>query len=165
MNSTKAKTKKRQKVSQKPVSKKKTGSPMFLLLVGIPFCFFLISAMLGSVMKIDRVNSESAFENRLNPIEKAWRGLKLKVYAYEYGSDYRNKIPENEGRALGLIRESVLESLLPRYLFLFLAIAVPFYFFVRLFKEGSKKNTQWPVVSSGRQMKKVALTSSKKFTK
>lgn len=104
--------------------------------------------MLGSVLKLDRVSSESAFENRLNPIEKAWRGLKLKVYAYEYGSDYRNKIPENEGRALGLIRESILESTLPRYLFLFLAIAVPFYFFVRLFKDKPKKKILWPVAAT-----------------
>ncbi|GBF38290.1 hypothetical protein LPTSP1_12810 [Leptospira johnsonii] len=119
--------------------------------------------MLGSVLKIDRVSSESAFENRLNPIEKAWRGLKLKVYAYEYGSDYRNKIPENEGRALGLIRESILESTLPRYLFLFLAIAVPFYFFVRLFKDKPQKKALWPAaITADPKVRKTSTLPQKK---
>ncbi|PKA16566.1 hypothetical protein CH363_07270 [Leptospira haakeii] len=160
MNSAKPKNKKQIK---KVPSRNRSSSPLFLLLVGIPFCFFLISAMLGSVLKLDRVSSESAFENRLNPIEKAWRGLKLKVYAYEYGSDYRNKIPENEGRALGLIRESILESTLPRYLFLFLAIAVPFYFFVRLFKDKPKKKTLWPVaLNTDPKIRKTSTLPQKK---
>lgn len=163
MNPPKPKNKKQVK---KAPSTKRSSSPLFLLLVGIPFCFFLISAMLGSVIKIDRVSSESAFENRLNPIEKAWRGLKLKVYAYEYGSDYRNKIPENEGRALGLIRESILESTLPRYLFLFLAIAVPFYFFVRLFKDKPQKKALWPVaITADPKVRKTSTLSPKKIIK
>ncbi|PJZ77117.1 hypothetical protein [Leptospira neocaledonica] len=163
MNSIKPKTKKQLK---KAPSNNRSSSPLFLLLVGIPFCFFLISAMLGSVLKIDRVSSESAFENRLNPIEKAWRGLKLKVYAYEYGSNYRNKIPENEGRALGLIRESILESTLPRYLFLFLAIAVPFYFFVRLFKDKPQKKALWPVaITADPKIRKTSTLSPKKIIK
>ncbi|TGK42286.1 hypothetical protein [Leptospira andrefontaineae] len=163
MNSVKPKNKKQVK---KVPSNKRSSSPLFLLLVGLPFCFFLISAMLGSVIKIDRVSSESAFENRLNPIEKAWRGLKLKVYAYEYGSDYRNKIPENEGRALGLIRESILESTLPRYLFLFLAIAVPFYFFVRLFKDKPQKKALWPVaITADPKVRKTSTLPPKKIIK
>lgn len=154
---------KNKKQTKKSISNNRSSSPLFLLLVGIPFIFFLLSAMLGSVLKIDRVSSESAFENRLNPIEKAWRGLKLKVYAYEYGSDYRNKIPENESRALGLIRESVLESTLPRYLFLFLAIAVPFYFFVRLFKDKPQKKAVWPVpVTAVSKVRKTSTLTQKK---
>lgn len=140
-----------QTVRKKDKSTKR--SPLFLLLVGIPFFIFLLSAMLGSVIKQDRISSESAFENRLNPIEKAWRGLKLRVYAYEYGADYRNRIPENEGRSLGVFRESILESVLPRYLFLFLAIAFPFYFFLRLIKEKPGGRQVWPQSSyvSGKQ--------------
>lgn len=161
MNSSKPKNKKQIK---KIPAHNRSSSALFLLLVGIPFFIFLISAMLGSVLKIDRVSSESAFENRLNPIEKAWRGLKLKVYAYEYGSDYRNKIPENEGRALGLIRESILESTLPRYLFLFLAIAVPFYFFVRLFKDKPQKKGQWPVaIPADSKVRKTSALAPKKI--
>ncbi|MEI7013234.1 hypothetical protein [Leptospira licerasiae] len=161
MNSVKSKNKKQAK---KVPSHSRSSSPLFLLLVGIPFCLFLISAMFGSILKLDRVSSESAFENRLNPIEKAWRGLRLKVYAYEYGSDYRNKIPENEGRALGLIRESILESTLPRYLFLFLAVAVPFYFFVRLFKDKPKKKALWPVaVTAGPKVRKTSTLHPKKI--
>ncbi len=140
-----------------------TRSPLFILLVGIPFCIFLLSAMFGSLLKQDRISSESAFESRMNPIERAWRGLKLKVYAYEYGPDYRNKIPENEGRALGVFRESLLESLLPRYLFLFLAFAFPFYFFVRLLKDKPhEKRSKWPGSSSPTISNKTSKPSSKK---
>ncbi|TGK00157.1 hypothetical protein EHQ53_04915 [Leptospira langatensis] len=148
-------------------AKKKSSRPssLFLVLVGIPFCIFLVSAMLGSVLRLDRISSESAFENRLNPIERVWRGLKLKVYAYEYGPDYRNKIPENEARSIGLFRESILESLLPRYLFLFLAIAFPCYFIVRLLREKPiPKSQAWPIASSSGK-KKIAYSNPKKIAK
>ncbi|TGK04914.1 hypothetical protein EHO59_08680 [Leptospira semungkisensis] len=147
-------------------TKSSRPSSLFLLLVGIPFCIFLISAMLGSVLKLDRMSSESAFESRLNPIERVWRGLKLKVYAYEYGPDYRNKVPENEARSIGIFRESILESLLPRYLFLFLAIVFPCYFIVRLLKEKpAKKNLAWPIASSSGKNHKVSYSSPKKIAK
>lgn len=141
----------------------KKSSPLFVLLIAIPFGIFLISAMFGSILKQDRISSEFAFENRLGPVERAWRGLKLKVYAYEYGPDYRNKIPENEGRALGLLRESLLESVLPRYLFLFLTIAFPFYFFLRLIKENpADRKSVWPQSSKyGSRKTSPALTQKK----
>ncbi|WP_232224664.1 hypothetical protein [Leptospira fainei] len=90
-------------------------------------------------MKLDRVRSEAAFENRLNPLEKIWRGIQLKSYAKEYGYDYRNKISENQRRVLGIIRESFLEVQLPKYLFLALVVIIPCYFFAKLLKE---KTTQ-----------------------
>ncbi|EQA44331.1 hypothetical protein LEP1GSC050_2362 [Leptospira broomii serovar Hurstbridge str. 5399] len=120
--------------SGRNLKKGKLHTPFILFLL-VPLCLFILTAFLGSFLKLNRVQSETAFENRLNPLEKIWRGIQLKSYARQYGYDYRNKISENQRRVLGIVRESFLETQLPKYLFLALVIIVPCYFFTKLIKE------------------------------
>ncbi|WP_246028220.1 hypothetical protein [Leptospira fletcheri] len=111
-------------------------------------------------MKWNRVRTEAAFEERLNPLEKIWRSIQLKSLAREHGTDYREKISENQRRTLGILRESFLESLLPKFLFLAVVVLIPSYFFFQLIREGlprSKSTTP----SHSKTKSKTTHTSSR----
>ncbi|PJZ69689.1 hypothetical protein CH373_08730 [Leptospira perolatii] len=119
--------------------KKGKSSLPFAILFLVPLTLFLVTAIGGGLMKVDRMYSESSFEEKLNPLHKVWRGLQLKVFVKQHGIDFRNKISETERRSVGLYRESFLESLLPKFIFMGLIVLYPAYFFINLWKRSPKK--------------------------
>ncbi|WP_210415356.1 hypothetical protein [Leptospira fluminis] len=133
------------KTSEK-IPKRKKRSVSFAVMLLLPLFLFITTAFAGSFLKWNRVRTEAAFEERLNPLEKIWRSVQLKSLAREHGTDFREKISENQRRTLGILRESFLESLLPKFLFLAVVVLIPSYFFFQLIREGgmsrSKSTTQ-----------------------